>query len=394
MDLSQKLTLQRQQSALSQQQVAQMLGVPRELISLWETGKRVPGLAYLEPLAAIFGVNAGYLLGSEELRPDDHTQVYFRGQGQASVQYRAWRNFLDRWSQFLSLIQSSSLPGPRRPPREIDQGYLTDARRAAKLALEVRQHYALGEDALPDLWAFLDRMGVIVYQAPLGDLAEGAISGAFVNHPQLGWSILVNSDTSRGRQVFTLAHELAHALYHYKQPSLISFPNPQQQEHRAREKFANHWAAHFLVPGSALRSQLGRLNASVCQPSEFEVLQLAHYFRVSYSTLVYRLLGEGLIDEASKNQLLQSSAEEIAARLGLQLDDYGIPTGTQDGFEMARYPIGVLQMVRHALETGLCSLGQASSVLDLDRATLQDWLQPLPIDTTGQSKKQFEELVR
>jgi Zn-dependent peptidase ImmA (M78 family)/transcriptional regulator with XRE-family HTH domain len=393
MNLGDKLEALRKSSAMTQEQAASLLNIPRELLSMWESGKRIPSAVQLTSLARLYGVNQGYLLGVEDLKVEEDLRVLYRGKPEAQSGIRQWLEFLDRWATFREEIHGAAcLSGPRKPPKAIDEGYTVDTRRASKLALGVRTYYNLGEDALPDLWAFTDEQGILVYKAPLGGLHNGGISGAFLNHPKLGWCILVNTSVTPGRQVFTLAHELAHAIYHYRQRRLVSRADPEDPEERSRERFANAWAAHFLVPGSALRQQLKRVCESFSSITEYETFQLALFFRVSYSTLVYRLLGEGYIDDGQKERLLEPRVEDIAARLGLPPDDYIIPE-KPEVWDLERYPVSVLQHVRDAIENDMCSVHQAARLLEADINTIQDeLLGPLSPDQKRRNRIEFDEL--
>ncbi|GEM88395.1 XRE family transcriptional regulator [Meiothermus granaticius] len=393
MKLGDKLEALRKSSAMTQEQAASLLNIPRELLSMWESGKRIPSSVQCASLARLYGVSQGYLLGIEDLKDEEDLGVLYRGKPEAQSGIRQWLEFLDRWAAFRERILGTDCQsGPRKPPKAIDEGYTVDIRRASKLALGVRAYYNLGEDALPDLWAFMDEQGILVYKAPLGGLDDGGISGAFLNHPRLGWCILVNTSVTPGRQVFTLAHELAHAIYHYGQRRLISRAETQDPEERSRERFANAWAAHFLVPGSALRQQLKRVCEDPSGITEYETFQLALFFRVSYSTLVYRLLGEGHIDDRHKDRLLVPSVEDIAARLGLPPDDYIIP-GKPQVWDLERYPVSVLQLVRDAIEDGKYSVNQAARLLEVDSNTIQDeLLGPLSPDQERRNWIEFDEL--
>lgn len=83
---------------------------------------------------------------------------------------------------------------------------MADDSRAAR---QLRRQLDLGGGALGDPFQVLDEH-VLVWRFPLGkDLCE-APSGFFYNHPQAGFCIVINSQMTLGRQVFTLAHELAH----------------------------------------------------------------------------------------------------------------------------------------------------------------------------------------
>src|SRR6266487_4029012 len=82
-----------------------------------------------------------------------------------------------------------------------------------------------------------------IYLAPLGGDLRGTVSGAFLPHDEVGFSILVNAQTTPGRRQFTLAHELAHALFHGRRPYVGWLGRPE-----AVERFADQFAAEFLVP--------------------------------------------------------------------------------------------------------------------------------------------------
>ncbi|HXG39705.1 MAG TPA: ImmA/IrrE family metallo-endopeptidase [Candidatus Limnocylindrales bacterium] len=76
-----------------------------------------------------------------------------------------------------------------------------------------RDFLGLRSGPIDDLSHVLDER-VMVSRLALGsDLAE-APSGCFYNDPRVGFCIVVNSDMTLGRQVFTLAHELGHAYFH------------------------------------------------------------------------------------------------------------------------------------------------------------------------------------
>ena len=61
MALSEKLYELRKKSALSQEQLAEQLGVSRQAISKWESGKAVPETDTLITISKYFGVSLDYL---------------------------------------------------------------------------------------------------------------------------------------------------------------------------------------------------------------------------------------------------------------------------------------------------------------------------------------------
>lgn len=61
--LGETICLLRRQSGLSQEQLAEKLGVSRQAVSKWESGAATPELAHLLALRACFGVPLETLLG-------------------------------------------------------------------------------------------------------------------------------------------------------------------------------------------------------------------------------------------------------------------------------------------------------------------------------------------
>ncbi|MCL2621037.1 MAG: helix-turn-helix domain-containing protein [Defluviitaleaceae bacterium] len=62
MKLSEKIQALRKQKGLSQEQLAEMLGVSRQSISKWELDDSTPDIATLVKISEIFGVSTDYLL--------------------------------------------------------------------------------------------------------------------------------------------------------------------------------------------------------------------------------------------------------------------------------------------------------------------------------------------
>lgn len=71
MEFSEKLTALRRREGVSQEQLADRLGVTRQSVSKWESGAAMPELVKLIALSEIFGVSVDYLVkdGLEEAGP-------------------------------------------------------------------------------------------------------------------------------------------------------------------------------------------------------------------------------------------------------------------------------------------------------------------------------------
>jgi len=357
-----RLRLARERAGLNQQEAVRALDVDRVNLSYWENSKRQPGLAQLEHLAHTYGTTTEYLLGiSEDPAGLDLHQELLRQLKADDVLARCalsrWLRFLDDWAELLDEAGAPGAPLPGLRVSLLPEGRvaepITDSRRAPALAARTRMECSLGEDAIPDLANFLDGIGILVYRADLGEDCD--ISGVFYNHARLGFCILVNSSHRPGRQLFTLAHELAHALFHHQERGLLS----RAQVRDRKEKFADAFAAHFLVPRDALRAAIDRRPLN----SASDVVLLQVQFRVSYAMLLIRLSSEGLITAEQYDAFKAASPAALAKRL--QVNPEPFQQDRQWPPELQSFPPSVLRQVIGFLQDEVLSVASAASLLQV-----------------------------
>lgn len=66
MRLHEKITLFRKKNGLSQEELAEKIGVSRQAVSKWETGDALPEITKLKALAETFNVTVDFLLDDEK----------------------------------------------------------------------------------------------------------------------------------------------------------------------------------------------------------------------------------------------------------------------------------------------------------------------------------------
>lgn len=353
-----RLRQARERAGLDQQAVAQTLGISRVNLSYWENEKRAPGLRQLEQLGALYGTSIAALLGetqedSQAAMPAEELDHLPPG---ARAVITGWQAFLDRWAEFLE-EEHEALPGPF--VSSLAEGRsaqpIVDTRRASGLALQLREHYRLGLNAIPDMTVLLARMGILVSRADLGR----EVSGAFVNHPRLGAAVLlnINSEHRRGRQQFTAAHELAHAQFHYQVSGVIC----RNDRKDAKERFADDFAAHFLVPRESL------VEAVTHRPinDEYDLVWLQHEFNVSYAMLLIRLKDERLLSASDIRQYGNISPEAVARRLGL--DTASCPEPSQPLPVLQTFPSQVINRIIEGLRSDVLSVASAARLLGVSQ---------------------------
>lgn len=65
MNFAERIVALRKKCGMSQEQLAEKLGLTRQTISKWETAQSTPELAYIVQLSEIFGVSTDFLLKGE-----------------------------------------------------------------------------------------------------------------------------------------------------------------------------------------------------------------------------------------------------------------------------------------------------------------------------------------
>jgi len=75
MTFSEKLALQRKKQGLSQEQLADRLGVTRQSVSKWESGLSLPEIGKLVALSELFGVSVDYLVKDAMTEPAEPSRL-------------------------------------------------------------------------------------------------------------------------------------------------------------------------------------------------------------------------------------------------------------------------------------------------------------------------------
>lgn len=373
-DFGSRLVAARERRRLNQEQVAELLGVSRVLVSHWERGQRRPSEQVLERLAEIYGMSLRELLKPVATpQTSDLLELLYRDAAggideRAAAGLRDFVQFLDSYASLADQL-GARLEVLRQSPFSLRPGFTSrdDIRRKA---LEVRNRLGLGLGPVGDLPGLLDDIGITIYRTALGSDLQTGVSGAFLDHPRLGLCIAVNLQTTPGRQLFTVAHELAHALFHSRKESqLVSYWARKD----SKERFADLWASEFLVPLEGLRRAAEDLQLTRVQQPEV-VVHLQRHFGVSYGMMLLRLRQAGLVDEATYEELKQARPVAFAARLGYSVHpEEWAQDPSRWGLE--RFPRGFLRLLIKALREERVSPATAAS---LTRLTLDEIAELLP----------------
>jgi transcriptional regulator with XRE-family HTH domain len=372
-ELGAALARARERAGFSQEEVALLVGQSRPVVSYWESGARTPNSLQLSKLASIYRIALDELLrGADRARPE-FERLLFRDAGDrldpaGKYEIQRFLAFLDAYADLLEVFDEP--PGMTNPPFAWREGFRSqrDIRRKAE---EVRSYLRLGTGPVGDLAGLADLIGVTVYFAPLGEDLEGTVSGAFLPHDRVGFSILVNAQTTRGRQQFTLAHELAHA---FLDGDVVYVGYYGRRE--AAERFASAFAAEFLVPTEGLRAAAEGLGVTGVKDAEV-VVHLQRLFRVSYAMMLHRLLAADLASHDDVERLRDVQPVHLAERLGYTIapDEWH---QDPDRWRLGRFPPRFLRLMRRAFQEERMSVAGAALVTGLAAEDIEEFLSDLP----------------
>lgn len=158
-------------------------------------------------------------------------------------------------------------------------------------AAEVRSRLGLdAEEPIVNVADVLQRSGVKFWfndRRPCDDV----FGLAFAESPQATGVVVFNApEISVERRIFSTIHEFAHLLLHAQ-----SFDADVVEENEREEKEADLFAGHFLAPESAFQKRWDAANGLAFVD---RVLCVKRYFRVSYKTVLRRLVDDGKADSS------------------------------------------------------------------------------------------------
>lgn len=177
-----------------------------------------------------------------------------------------------------------------------------------------RQMTGLSDSEAVNLKSLLLKLNVLTIYRPLSD----NFSGMSLKSSDKRF-MLVNSNHPKCRQHFTIAHELYH---------LYIDPNPTPHNCMASfkkndvEQCADAFALMFLMPADGVRQMIPENELMAGRISLASVLRIGHYFSVSYSAVLNRLLDLRLIDRNERDSFKEYPVKKTAREYGYDITLY------------------------------------------------------------------------
>ena len=205
---------------------------------------------------------------------------------------------------------------------------MKDSRQLNSLALQMRRVW--GQDAYAPIDIFsivssLKNMTVIKY--PL----SSSISGMTTKIDE-DYIICINSHMSKGRQRFTLAHELYHVLFEDINGRVICGLDMSCNKSDS-EKEADQFASYLLMPYDSLL----QYNDNHCHWNLEGIIKAQQYFQISHQAILFRLLNDGMIDSLTYEKYKSIMVSYEAAKLGYNTELYQADDESSQYFTTGEY---------------------------------------------------------
>ena len=347
-ELGRRLRVAREARGLSQQAVADALGLPRTATTQMEAGNRSVSTLELAKLAELYLRPVSYFL-QEGARGEDedvlvalHRAAPGLDNDPATQEEVARCIGLCREGVTLErILGRSPRSGPPSYEVRLPRSSWDAVVQGERTAVEERQRLGIGNAPIADISELIASQGIWAS----GVVLPNDMSGVFLRHSSIGFAILVNASHPRGRKRFSYAHEYAHALLDRDRNIAISSTGNSSE---MVERRANAFAAAFLMPRNGVYAALrgldkglpsrqeqtifdvasgGHMDAEFRSPARSQridykdVTMLAHRFGVSYQAALFRLKSLRHVSHAESRKLLDQ--EEFGRQLLRELSMFG-----------------------------------------------------------------------
>ncbi|HAG79791.1 MAG TPA: Zn peptidase [Cyanobacteria bacterium UBA12227] len=383
-ELGRRIRIAREEALLSQDAVAQHLGLPRSAVSLIESGKRKVDTLELEKFSRLVGKSilfffneASSTLETSELEDYDPTQILFSANQAVDIS-KDYDQIL-RFGKFYRDFGDLARKLDRLPPSYSSkpQYNIFKPTPAAAKWIANKERVRLGIPVsvpIRDMWGILESQGIRVMA---WHLETPRLGGCFMFSPSLGSFILVKSNVepnSTNRLNFILAHEYCHHLIHCQSKGLTCDPSSHYRQ--PEEYFAQWFAANFLMPEEALVPQLIiylEKNYGVITPEI--VMHLALDFGVSYEAMLNRMATKGveLIDKSTRDDFSQEIVSHLLAKIGRSTPRFE---------NLKKFPDEYVEMAFEAYDKAIISIAKLAELLECSSEEAKSKLltRDIPID--------------
>jgi Zn-dependent peptidase ImmA (M78 family) len=224
------------------------------------------------------------------------------------------------------------------------------------------------DEPIHDICGLLEHAGVKVLSVPMA--SANGFFGLSVGEDDSGPAVVVNvwERISVERRIFSAAHELGHLMLH---PN--AYDVTQTEENREEEHEADIFAGYFLMPDEGFRKEWSETSGLHWVDRVFKVKRI---FRVSYKTVLARLLEQGVADKSIWMKFNVAYQQRFKRKLPFKKEPMGIDPSEPFGMQRFDfYEDRFSRLTREAVEKDKISLSRGAEMLGIGIEEMQDLLQ-------------------
>ncbi len=360
--LGERVRALREHAGFQAKDLAEVVGLDPSALSNIERGKRSVKTDELARIAAALKVSPLALLDGDSLAA--RIAVAPRDGGEGRIDGEAYRRLLALSDLHQILAEEGIASNPRfdDAPTIDEKAWMSDATTLAEWARGKLGSLATADSRFAALSvAIEEHLGIDVL---VEDYKGDGLLGAAIIDREFPL-IFVNADQSTPRGLFTLAHELGHVLS--REAKAMKLDRDLRGVDQS-ERFANSFAAAFLMPESDVRERIEMYGRDAVS-----VAQMVHEFGVSFQSLVYRLHNLGLVNAAGRDRLigigwsgLLAAAEDPAVRDRLPQAVHNSLRARMNSSPARTPPNGLLTRALDGYRRGVISVRPIAGLLGVD----------------------------
>ena len=313
----------------SQRQLAEYLEINQSNLSKIENDKRKLNLTLLDKILYLYNCTPDYLLGKTD--GYEKQKIAFKSGKDMDLEAIAKINQLNH---NLSILRRKDV-----------ENYQTQR---PKLNIGLKRRFGLDEYCPIDIFNVLPQKipNLTICWFPM----KRSVSGCCFKN-DVDSIILVNSSHSKGRQNFTLAHELYHLLDDDDNFFICSDGFNNEIEDKADE-----FAFNFLMSELALNDFIN--SNDIEEWAIDDVIKCEQYFQLDHRDLIRRLYSKGFINESQFAEFSFNIVDK-AANLGYDTSLYEPTTGEKECYSVGH----MIPLANEAYVNGTISKGRKKDIL-------------------------------
>lgn len=218
-------------------------------------------------------------------------------------------------------------------------------------------------EPIHDICGLLEHAGIKV--RPLATASDGFF-GLSLGEEDGGPAVVVNiwDRISVERRIFSAAHELAHLMLH---PDAYDVHKSAEDDEEETE--ANLFAGHFLMPNEGFRKEWNEAAGLHWVDRVFKVKRI---FRVSYKTILARLMEHGVADTTIWVNFNVAYQKRFSRKLPFKEEPQGIDPAEPFGMRhFDFYEDRFSRLTRQAVEEDKISLSRGAEILRVSIEEMQ-----------------------